>query len=144
MHTTHDLIELAKQTLAVRHQLTLPMSDYRCAKLMDIGERNFSNWRKGRTGISLEFATRFAEATNLTPEYVLACLEHERATSPAVRSILESIALRFTDQGTRASILLAALFVFAFLNPLTSEAKSLQVTPMGQSIETGFLYIMRS
>ena len=109
MHTTLDLIELAKQRLALRHGLPLPMTDYRLGKLMNIKQGTLSAWRTGVRHIGTEFAERFADACELPAEYVYACVQAERA-DPAERPILESIAAAF--RGNVAAIAAAGM-VFA-------------------------------
>jgi len=92
MHTTIELIDLAKRRLSLAHNLPLPMSDYRLGKLMDIRQGTVSNWRTGKTGIGTEFAQKFAQACDLPEAYVYACIEHERTKEPSVLKILEHIA----------------------------------------------------
>lgn len=123
MLTSIQLIELAKAHLAVRHLLTLPMSDYRLAQLLDIPDRTVSNWRVGRSHIGTKFAKRFADATGLAEEYVYACIEHERADTEDARSILEKIAEHYAHVGTAASVLLATFLLF--LSPHSAEAASI-------------------
>jgi transcriptional regulator with XRE-family HTH domain len=141
MHTTLQLLELAKHQLALKHHLTLPMSDYRLADLLRIDERTVSNWRRGRAHIGAQFAPRFADATGLAVEYIYACIEHERASSPEARAILKTIAKRFGSAGTAASILLAFLLLFSCPNPLREDDYSHTLRGEGKS---DTLYIMRT
>lgn len=126
MLTTHELIDLAKQQLAIRYLLTLPMSDYRLAQLLDVQQTTMSNWRTGKTRISVEYIDRFARACDLREEYVLACLEAERAKSPMVRSIYERIAERFRPAVNSAVLGVAAILAVAALAgfPSRSEAST--------------------
>jgi transcriptional regulator with XRE-family HTH domain len=79
MHTSLQLIDLAKQHLSLAHNLPLPMTDYRVAKLLGINPNTLSNWRTGKNHIGSEFAQKFALACDLPEAYVFACIEHERA-----------------------------------------------------------------
>lgn len=123
MHTTHDLIELAKQRLALRHGLTLPMTDYRLAKLMGLRQQTVSGWRTGKSGIGTEFAAQFAEACELSPEYVYACVQMERA-EPAERPILERIADAFRGRAAALTAALALAFFGATLAPPPAHAST--------------------
>lgn len=109
MHTTHELIELAKQRLSLAHNLPLPMTDYRLGKLLKIKQATISNWRTGKTGIGSEFAQIFASACELSPEYIYACIQHERAKNAQERSILERIASQF--RGAAAVIVAAGMML---------------------------------
>jgi hypothetical protein len=109
MHTSHQLIELAKQRLALRNGIDLPMTDYRLSKLTGIAQATISNWRVGRSRIDNQFASVFADACELPPEYVLACIEHERTGDPKLRAIYESIADKFKAGALVAAILAAGM-----------------------------------
>lgn len=104
MHTSLQLIDLAKQRLALKNDLTLPMTDYRLAKLMEIRPQTLSQWRTGRTTIGTEFVRKFSEACELSEAYVYACIEHDRAPAE-VRGVLEQIAAAFA--GKAASLVMA-------------------------------------
>ena len=109
MHTTHQLIDLAKQRLALAHNLPMPITDYRLAKLLDIRTATVSAWRTGIRGIGVEFAQKFAQACELPEAYVFACIEHERTKDAGVRHILETIAEAF--QGKAAAVIMSALLL---------------------------------
>lgn len=121
MHTSHELIELAKQRLAIRHHLTPPMTDYRLAKLMDIRHPTLSAWRTGVRVIGTEFVRKFADACELPEEYVYACIEHERSQSEDVKRVLVRIAEHFygAAAGAGAAILTGMLLL---TNPVKTEA----------------------
>jgi hypothetical protein len=121
MHTSLQLIELAKQRLAAKHGLELPMSDYRLGKLMGIRQTTISSWRVGRSHIGTEFAVRVADACELPPEYVYACVQRERADTPDEISLLERIAAAF--KGTKAASLVPAVILAAmFATPDGAQA----------------------
>lgn len=107
MHTSAQLIELAKNRLALAHNLPTPMTDYRFSKLARISTQVISGWhKKGRIGG--EFAPLFAQLCELPEPYVYACLEHERAT-PEIRRILENIAAKFATRA--AAVVLSAAMI---------------------------------
>lgn len=107
MHNTHELIELAKQRLALKHGLDLPMTDYRLAKLMNLKQSTVSAWRVGKSHIGTEFAAQFAEVCELPGAYVYACVKHERAKNDGERSILEAIADAFRGKAAAIAAILA-------------------------------------
>lgn len=135
MHTTAQLIDLAKQRLAVRHRLPLPMSDYRLGKLLNIKQQTVSRWSTGKGGIGTEFAQTFAEACELPEAYVYACIEHERAKEPSVLRILEGIADAARHHAAAIVMaILAAGSLFAFPGNQAVAASS----------DSSAIYIMRS
>jgi hypothetical protein len=111
MHTPHELIELAKQRLALKNNLPLPMTDYRLAKLMNIRQATISGWRTGVRGIGTEFAAQFAAVCELPEAYVFACIEHEREKNPSVLRILEAIAKTFSAGRAAALAIVATLLI---------------------------------
>lgn len=127
MHTSRELIELAKQRLALDHHLTLPMTDYRLGKLMHIRQQNISAWQTGARGIGTEFSAQFAEVCGLPEEYVYACIEHEREKNPAVLRVLESIADAF--KGKAAAIVATALLLLGGIS--TPDQTATAGTPSG-------------
>ena len=136
MHTTQQLLDLAKQRLALKHGLTSPMTDYRLAKLLGLRQATVSSWRTGVRGIGTEFAARFAEACELPEAYVFACIELEREKDPTVQRILTTIAEAF--RGKAAGWIATALV-----------AGGMSIAPAGnQAHASGSdvtdLYIMRS
>lgn len=134
MHTTKQLIELAKQRLAEQHGLPLPMSDYRFEKLSGFSQSNVSRWVNGKNTIGTEFANRFAELTGLSPAYVLACTQHERTADPSVRQIWTTIAAAFKE--TKAAGWLAVAFLAAgtLFAPSGNQALAASLEPSGISI----------
>lgn len=122
MHTTTQLIELAKQCLALKHGLTLPMSDYRLGKLLGIKQSTVSNWRVGRSHIGTEFAALFADACGLSPEYVYACIQRERADTPEEISLLERIAAAFKESKAAGWIVAAMMAAGMSFAPAGNQA----------------------
>jgi hypothetical protein len=108
MHTTAQLLELAKQRLSLAHNLPLPMTDYRLSKLLGVSTQVVSGWRTGTRGIGAEFAQKFADACELPSEYIYACIQHERAKNEQERSILERIAKQFRN--VAAAIVAVGIF----------------------------------
>jgi hypothetical protein len=136
MHTTHELIDLAKQRLALAHGLSLPMSDYRFQQLTGLKQTTVSAWRTGRSRIGIEFAAQFSEWTALPGAYVLACIEHERQKDPEVRSILEQIAEAFRG---KAAIWIGAAIMATGMSLDPSWNQSLAASSSRADV-----YIMRS
>lgn len=128
MLTTIQLLELAKQCLAARHGLSLPMSDYRLGKLLDLNQSTISHWRTGTSLIDFRYAAMFADAADLPIEYVLASLHHERTTDERVKGALERIAEKFRKVAiaSTASVILS-LGVGA--NTLENKAFSADLEP---------------
>lgn len=115
------------------------MTDYRLAKLMQLRLQTVSNWRTGRTGIGTEFARKFADACDLEPEYVYACVQAERADSPEEISLLERIASAFGGSRRVAlGIVLAAMVAAGTLYaPESNQAVAAVSDAQG-------IYIMRT
>ncbi len=111
MHTSHELIELAKQRLALKYNLELPVTDYRLAKLFGLRPQTVSGW-KMRGRIDSDFGPKFAEVCELPEEYVYACLEHEREKNPSVLRVLESIAQTFA-KGHAAALAIVAILALS-------------------------------
>lgn len=95
-------------------------SYYRVAKLIGCSEAAVAHWKHGRSGIGREYVTRVAELLDEAPEYILACVEHEREQDPGARKLWERIAEQFRTHA--AIILLALMLVLGFGNPTPAEA----------------------
>lgn len=93
---------------------------YRLARLIPTSESTMANWKNGRTGIDQRFVTRIAELLEEPPEYILACIEAERAQSPELEKIWRGIAEKFRSHA--ASILLVTALVFGVGNATKAEA----------------------
>lgn len=115
MHTTAQLIELAKQRLASKHGLPLPMTDYRLAKLLNVSTQVVSGWQNGSRTIGAKFVRKFADACDLPPEYVYACTQAERADTADEVSLLERIAEAFKSKAAAwiVAAMVTAGMVFA-------------------------------
>ena len=96
------------------------VSWYRLARMIPTSESTMANWKNGRTGIDQRFVTRIAELLAEPPEYVLACIEAERAQSPELVKIWRGIAEKFRTHA--ASILLATALMFGVGNAGNAEA----------------------
>lgn len=141
MHTTLQLIDLAKKRLALRHSVPLPMTDYRLAKLMDIKPNTVSNWRTGKSRIGTEFAANFASACELPKEYVYACIEHERAKDPGVLKILEGIAAAFRGKAAAWTMAILAAGTTLALSPSPAQASALRNSDLTNNIHYMHLHI---
>ena len=102
-------------------------SYYRIAKLIGCSEPAVAHWKHGRSGIGREYVTRVAELLGEPPEYVLACVEHEREQDPGAKKLWQRIAAKFRSHA--ASILLV-LFVGTVGSAPT-------VTPVSGAPDTG-------
>lgn len=121
MHTTHELIDLAKQRLALAHSLRAPLTDYRLAKLLGVSTQVVSGWQRGKRTIGSEFAQKFADACELPTEYVYACIEHERAKDPTVSKILANIAEVFKNKVGKAAAAILTVGLFLALPNFTGS-----------------------
>lgn len=73
MHTTNELLD----ALAAKHG---GASNYRLGKLLNTASAStVQNWRIGRSSLSLDYAIKVAKLLDWPPEYVIACVEAERA-----------------------------------------------------------------
>ena len=96
------------------------VSWWKLPRLLDASESTVKNWKRGRTTIDQRFVTRIAELLHERPEYVLACIEAERAQSPEMEKIWRGIAEKFRSHA--ASILLSTALVFGVGNAGKAEA----------------------
>ncbi len=110
MHTTNQLLD----ALSAKYG---GVSDYRLAKLLNTSTpATVNNWRKGRSGISPQYAVKLADLLGWEPAYVLACVERERTEKDSrilddtgeLKATWEKIAARFAPGGA-AVILIAGL-----------------------------------
>jgi len=77
------------------------------SKVIPASESTVNNWKHGRSAIGREYVTRIAELLEEPPEYVLACVEHEREQDAGARKLWQRIATKFRSHA--ASILLAGV-----------------------------------
>lgn len=78
--------------LKSRFKLT---SDYKLAKLLQVHQTSVSNYRKGRTFLSPEIALKVGALLEISPGYILACVEEERAertNRPLIRDAWHEVA----------------------------------------------------
>lgn len=98
-------LENSQQLLErVRASLGSNVSYYRVSKAIGATDATIANWRHGRSGIGREYVTRVAELLNEAPEYILACVEHEREPDAGAKKLWRRIAEKFSSHA--ASILL--------------------------------------
>lgn len=139
MHTTNQLLD----ALSARHGNA---TDYRLSKLLGTSPSGVTNWRKGRSSLSPDYAHKMAALLEWEPAYVLACVERESAQkderieqTQEIMATWEKIAERFRP--ALPGIVLACLGAFAGSN---SEAG--QGVAVNDSTGSDFtaLYIMRT
>jgi hypothetical protein len=102
---------------------------YHLAKLFKTTDQTVGHWRKGRSIMGPKFAVKAAELLDWEPAYVLACIEHERATreksleeTGEVLATWERIADRFRP--AVPGIVLACLGAFSALHSPEVSARS--------------------
>jgi hypothetical protein len=77
MHTTNQILDALAAKLG-------GVSDYRLAKVLNAsGTATIGNWRHGRSSLSQDYALKVADLLGWHPEYVVACVERERAEKDA-------------------------------------------------------------
>ena len=137
MHTSTELLDLAKERLTARMQLRTPMTDYGLGMVLEIRQQTISNWRRGRSHIDTAFADKIADAAELPGPYVLACIESERESNETVRGYWQQIASAFPSKAATlvlcAAILAAGTF---YAGPQNSAVAA--------SLDAPGLYIIRT
>lgn len=114
MMTTRDFIALLRERLGAR-------TDYALAKSLGKPQTTIARWTRGAGAFGQAEAIEVAAILDLPPEFVLACVEAERAKSDAARRVWTSIADRF--KATAAAVLAAlALGGIALFSPGNAEA----------------------
>lgn len=87
MHTTHQLLDAAKDRLSVS-------SDYKLAQALGIAQARISGYRIGKSFPDDAVAQVIADAAGLDRGYVVACIHAERAANEETRSLWQGIAAR--------------------------------------------------
>lgn len=138
MHTTNQLLD----AIAEKHGNA---TNYRLSKLFATNQQTVGHWRKGRSIMSPEFATKAAALLDWDPAYVVACVEHERAMrgdplerTGDVLATWERIADRFRP--AIPSILLGFVALFGAMH--SPQAQAVTATSEKTSSFTA-VYIMR-
>ena len=143
MHTTQQLLDLAKQRLAVKHGISGDVSDYRLAKLLGLGQATVSSWRIGRSVISTDYLQLISEACELAPEYVYACIEHDREENPHVQKVLQRIAKAFKGKAAAtAGSVIVSLGLVGTPRANAENSSLLRTSPAHEM--AGSLHIMSS
>jgi transcriptional regulator with XRE-family HTH domain len=141
MHTTNQLLD----ELSEKHS---GATDYRLSKLLNTSTQTVSNWRRGRSSLSVEFAHRIAALLEWEPAYVVACVEWERAARESTDALEQTgeilntwqkIAEKFRP--TLPGILLGAVGLFTATD---SHAHSLTYHASADFCNVAVLYIMRT
>lgn len=84
-NATNAVLDRVASTLGLR-------SDYAIAKAMHQTTQSLSKYRLGKSQLGEESALKAAELAHLNPGAVLAKLQAERAKSPEVRKVWETLA----------------------------------------------------
>lgn len=98
--TTNEFLDQVK----VRYGLK---SDYALAGKLGITRSMVSGYRRGKSAFGDEMAVRVADLLELSPGYVLACIEAERSQIPAIRKAWEDLADLVKRHGAAAAVMLA-------------------------------------
>lgn len=88
MLTTIDFLEAIK----TRHNVT---SDYALAKYLGLTRSAISKYRNTKTAFDETMALRVAEALEIDPAYVLACVSFERANCTEAKEAWQRLAQRY-------------------------------------------------
>jgi len=81
------------------------VSYYRVAKVLEVSETTVLAWKSEKGGIGRDTALRVAELLDEPPEYILACIEHEREPSAGVRRLWKRIAEAFRSKAAAISLI---------------------------------------
>lgn len=139
MHTTNQLLDaLAEKNGGA--------TDYRLSKLLGTSTSAVANWRHGRSSLSQDYALKVAELLGWHPEYVVACVERERAEKDArlestgeILAVWDRIGAKFRPK--LAVILIAGLL---WLGGTGTPVNAAVLHPPSFTYEADGRYIMRS
>src|SRR5574340_1031905 len=98
--TTNEFLDLVKTRYGLK-------SDYALAGKLGITRSMVSGYRRGKSAFGDEMAVRVADLLELSPGYVLACIEAERSQIPAIRKAWENLADLVKRHGAAAAVTLA-------------------------------------
>src|SRR5262245_56264265 len=90
METTRSLLERLRAKYATPDK---PVSDYRLAKLAGVSKSAMVRYMRHDGGMASDVGLRVAAELDLQPEYVLACLAHEREQDEHARPYWEKLAM---------------------------------------------------
>lgn len=130
MHNTADFLDL------LREKFQLP-SDYAVSKLLGVSRQAISHYRHGNDSFSDEAAMKVAEFLNLEPGYVVACCRAQRASTPALIGMWETLAKKLSAASTALCALLVAGLLL--VSPNTSQA-SFDITKIVTSFDTNNIH----
>ncbi len=91
-NATNAALDRVASTLGIQ-------SDYAIAKALHISRSNLTTYRDGGGQLGDETAIRAAQIAHLNPACLLAKIQAERAKSPEVRKVWESLALLAEQSG---------------------------------------------
>ena len=89
---SRDFLTALAKLLGEREGLREPISDYRMAKILGVSRAMMSEYRTNKQRLSSLMCLKVAELLGEDPQYVLACIQAERAQNAAVRKAWEKIA----------------------------------------------------
>lgn len=138
MHTSNDFVR------EIRALFPSAGSDYGLAKILNVSQQAISKRKKEGSIFSDKTGERIAQLTGHPLEYVLSCLDAERAKCPTIKAARERIAGMFAQSGKKAARVAMTLIGLLLLPFLTgqSDATAASVT-VRQAHEFDTVYIMR-
>ncbi|HMN45888.1 MAG TPA: helix-turn-helix transcriptional regulator [Povalibacter sp.] len=115
MHTLAGLFDIARKHSGIP-------SDNKLAEALDVARAQISQWRHGTHAMSGEHATRLAELTGLSEEYVLICiLNAEAKRTDEERRVLRQIAGKIKRTAAMLAVGTAAILGLSH-SPTTNAA----------------------
>ncbi len=133
MQTTREFIE----AIRAKHD---GCSYYRVTQILEVVPSAIRRWRSGQGGFANDVGLRVAKELNLSPAYVLACLESEREQSAEVRPVWAAIAKKFA--GKSAGILVAGFVALGGAHDAQALENKGFALPYPAEASSPSLYIM--
>lgn len=111
--TTIDILDAVRLRLK---SLNRKDSDYEAAKTLGVTQQAVSHWRARRHAMDNDTGLVAAKFLNMEPEYIMFCLQLERAKSDDARSFWRRLAEKIHQRSNVAALSILTVFtVFAAL-----------------------------
>lgn len=123
MLTQMELIDAARAAIAKREGKPEPVTYYRIGKELGVTSSYMTNLTKGHNIMSADCALKLAQIADLTPGYVLASIEAERAERDHSETTGTWKALAEMIGGKAASILLIGMGMLAHVDDAAASGK---------------------
>lgn len=85
--TTRDFLEKLRAKIQRERQDKKPVTTYRLARALKCEWSTVRRWLKGQGSFSHALAAKIGDELDLPPEYVVACVEYERAEDPMLKQM---------------------------------------------------------